>query len=90
MYYYITSHKGFWRSGGLGYTQDKEEAGIFSIYDFEDQNLDGCTLVSASAINYNLQKIAEGNPINNKEHQTDLAIEYYHNKLQQIREGKNV
>lgn len=45
MRYYIKSEKGYWLSGGYGYTQDPAEAGVFSLADMESLNLDGCTLV---------------------------------------------
>lgn len=44
MVYVIESAKGFWLSGGLGYTKDFEQAGRFPAADLVNYNLDGCTL----------------------------------------------
>jgi hypothetical protein len=42
--YLIKSDRGYWLPGGLGYTQDKDEAGRFTVTDMHQCNLDGCTL----------------------------------------------
>ncbi|MGL4602491.1 MAG: hypothetical protein ACRCVE_13680 [Plesiomonas sp.] len=47
--YHIKSKKGYWLPKGQGYTSDKKQAGVFTIQDIADQqlNLDGCTLERA-------------------------------------------
>lgn len=44
MRYYIKSEKGYWLTGGYGYTDDRALAGAFTLADMESLNLDGCTL----------------------------------------------
>lgn len=46
--YYIKSEKGFWLQNAYGYTQNRNEAGIFTLADMEGLNLDGCTLYLAN------------------------------------------
>ncbi len=36
--------RGYWKSKGLGFTTDVQEAGIFTGEDLAKFNLDGCTL----------------------------------------------
>ncbi len=36
--------RGWWKSKGLGFTEDKDEAGVFNGEDLARFNLDGCTL----------------------------------------------
>lgn len=45
--YYLKSHKGYWKPGGLGYTQEETEAGVFTCETMKRHNLDGVTLISA-------------------------------------------
>lgn len=49
--YYIQSEKGFWLQNAYGYTQNKNEAGIFTLADMERFNLDGATLFAAEEDN---------------------------------------
>lgn len=42
--YHIESEKGYWLSGGHGYTKSLPDAGRFSLHDMEQHNIDGCTL----------------------------------------------
>jgi hypothetical protein len=43
-YRIITSGLGYWLPKGLGYTENAEEAGVFTLDDMKLLNLDGCTL----------------------------------------------
>lgn len=45
--YFIKSERGYWLSGGQGYTQSEHQAGIFTTDDLNRHNLDGCTLYNA-------------------------------------------
>ena len=45
--YYLKSNKGYWKPGGLGYTNNKKEAGVFTCESMKRHNLDGVTLISA-------------------------------------------
>lgn len=47
MRYHIKSERGYWLPGGHGYTQDRAQAGVFTLADMEAFNLDGCTLERA-------------------------------------------
>ena len=47
MYYYIKTGPKYWKPKGYGYTDRREEAGIFTIREMEHLNLDGCTLERA-------------------------------------------
>ena len=42
--YKIKSAKGWWKANGLGYTQNEQEAGIFTGEELANHHLDGCTL----------------------------------------------
>lgn len=42
--YLIKNDRGYWLPGGFGYTENKMEAGRFSLSDMSEYNLDGCTL----------------------------------------------
>ena len=42
--YKIKSAKGWWKAKGLGYTQNEQEAGIFTVDELPNHNLDLCTL----------------------------------------------
>lgn len=44
MKYRIESVKGFWLAKANGYTQDRNQAGIFELDDMKQFNLDQCTL----------------------------------------------
>lgn len=44
MRYCIKSERGYWLPGGHGYTQDRAQAGVFTLADMAAFNLDGCTL----------------------------------------------
>lgn len=44
MVYVIESGRGYWLSGGNGYTSDPAQAGHFPAADLVRFNLDGCTL----------------------------------------------
>ena len=44
MVYVIESGRGYWLSGGNGYTSDKDKAGHFAAAELVRFNLDGCTL----------------------------------------------
>lgn len=46
--YYLKSEKGFWLPNAFGYTCDKKEAGIFSLEQMKNLNLDGVTLIAAN------------------------------------------
>jgi len=48
--YLIKSDRGYWLPGGLGYTENKGEAGRFSVADMHEHNLDGCTLQRDAAV----------------------------------------
>ena len=47
MYYYIKTGPKYWKPKGYGYTERREEAGVFTLKDMEAFNLDGCTLERA-------------------------------------------
>lgn len=47
MYYYIKTGSRYWKPKGYGYTENREEAGRFTLADMEAFNLDGCTLERA-------------------------------------------
>lgn len=49
MYYYIKTGPKYWKPRGYGYTERREEAGVFTLKDMEAFNLDGCTLERAEA-----------------------------------------
>ena len=42
--YKIKSAKGWWKAKGLGYTQNEQEAGFFTVDELPNHNLDLCTL----------------------------------------------
>lgn len=48
--YYIKTGPKYWKPRGYGYTDRREEAGIFTIRDMEHLNLDGCTLERAEQL----------------------------------------
>lgn len=45
--YYIKTGLEYWKPKGYGYTKSREEAGVFTLKDMEELNLDGCTLERA-------------------------------------------
>lgn len=45
--YYIKTGSRYWKPKGYGYTENREEAGVFTLKDMEAFNLDGCTLERA-------------------------------------------
>ncbi|EQV74931.1 hypothetical protein G891_04707 [Escherichia coli KOEGE 68 (182a)] len=45
--YLIKSERGWWLPKGYGYTQDRAQAGRFTLADMAAFNLDGCTLYRA-------------------------------------------
>ncbi|MBD3816328.1 MAG: hypothetical protein IE913_07740 [Halothiobacillus sp.] len=45
--YYIKTDLRYWKPKGHGYTKSRDEAGIFTVKDMENLNLDGCTLERA-------------------------------------------
>ena len=45
--YYIKTGLEYWKPKGYGYTNNREEAGVFTLKDMEILNLDGCTLERA-------------------------------------------
>lgn len=45
--YYIKTGLEYWKPKGHGYTKSREEAGVFTLKDMEELNLDGCTLERA-------------------------------------------
>lgn len=47
--YYIKTGPRYWKPNGYGYTERREEAGVFTLKDMEELelNLDGCTLERA-------------------------------------------
>jgi len=47
--YLIKSERGWWLPKGYGYTQDRAQAGRFTLADMEAFNLDGCTLYKAES-----------------------------------------
>ena len=47
--YLIKSERGWWLPKGYGYTQDRAQAGRFTLADMEAMNLDGCTLYKAES-----------------------------------------
>ena len=46
--YRIKSEKGYWLSGGFGYTPNKAEAGLFTSSQLDELFIDGCTLEVAT------------------------------------------
>ena len=49
--YYIKNEKGYWLPSAYGYTNDKSEAGLFSLADMANLSIDGCTLELAHQYN---------------------------------------
>lgn len=48
-YYFIidasNEKRGYWKPGGFGYTENINEAGIFTNFDLINYNLNECTLI---------------------------------------------
>lgn len=47
MHYYIKTGSRYWKPKGYGYTERREEAGVFTLKEMEAFNLDGCILERA-------------------------------------------
>lgn len=62
MNYHIKSNKGYWLSGGFGYTKKKSEAGIFTSEELLNHNLDGCTLLQVEPHGYGKFSIKQIQP----------------------------
>ena len=58
--YYIKTGLEYWKPKGYGYTKSREEAGVFTLKDMEELNLDGCTLERAEAGRW---RVSKGHPL---------------------------
>ena len=65
--YYIKTGPKYWKPKGYGYTERREEAGVFGLKDMENLNLDGCTLERAE-----VAFLDEGGPSHDLPHRVTL------------------